>query len=347
MDVWGMNLGVVFTILFRLRIGVRWRLSKVKIKKGRVMMKERTNISLAMVLFLAFLVGYLTLSGNPSSAAAWEPTGTVRFIAIGGPGSGVDGQMRNFALGFTESGIIKSHIQVENWAGAAGAVAFAKIGADYKGAENMVISVSASTVASSIANTWEVTPMQTTPIAAVVTDWSVMVCNAGDKEHDTLEKIAAKLKKDPKSVKFGGNIAPDADYLVFAMLLKEIGVDINEANYVIYDGGGPMIPALMGGHIDVALSGGTEFSGPIEAGQLTGVAVASKGRLKDGALSNTPTFIEQGYNIEFGAWRAIFAPADVSPEMVAYWRKACEELVKTDAFKKICKNMDWEINFVG
>jgi putative tricarboxylic transport membrane protein len=117
------------------------------------------------------------------------------------------------------------------------------------------------------------------------------------------------MKKDPGSVKWGGGSRGSTEHIAAAMLAREVGVDAAKINYVPFRGGGEAVAAILGGNVTVGGSGYSEFQQYIESGKMRAIAVTSPKRLKG---INIPTMIEQGYNIDIGNWRGVYAPAGLT-----------------------------------
>ena len=113
------------------------------------------------------------------------------------------------------------------------------------------------------------------------------------------------------------------------MLAREVGVDAAKINYVPFRGGGEAVAAILGGNVTVGGSGYSEFQQYIESGKMRPIAVTSPKRLKG---INIPTMIEQGYSIDIGNWRGVYAPAGLTDAQ----RKAL-----TDMVLKATKSKSW------
>ena len=307
-------------------------------------MKKRI-LALLMVGVLSVLTftacGSESATSNGETTDGWTPDGPITMVAAASPGGGYDTSARNFAQALNETGIVDESIKVVNETGGGGQLAFTNFGINKTGDNHSLIAASTATITIGVANHWEVDYTNFTPLGKLVVDALSMVTASGNEEFDTIEEITAALQKDPKSIKFGAAPPPDPDYIGFMLYLQSIGVDIADIEYVVYEGGGEIIPALMGGHIDVGLSGVSEFGSAVTSGQVTPVAVAAEERL-GGAYADTPTFIEEGVDLVYGNWRGIWGPKDMDPEAVAYYQEAIKQLAESDEWAEICENMQWE-----
>lgn len=294
---------------------------------------------IAFVLLLSMVFGVVSANAETK----WEPKGVVTIIAAAAPGSGFDTSARNIAKVLNETGIVKPSIKVLNQPGGSGAVATSQYNQRYGKSGETLMVVSVATIAQAIANDWEVTYKDFTHLAALVTDYEVVVCNKGNEKYDTIEKIIEALKADPKSVKIGGGNPPDPDYIGMVMLLQEVGVDTGSIEYAVYDGGGELIPALMGNHIDVAFSTASEWSAAVEAGQLHPVVVFSPERM-GGVFAEVPTLLESGIDVVFGNWRGVWGGKDMPEEAITFWRNALKQMSETEQWAEACNNLQWTPN---
>jgi putative tricarboxylic transport membrane protein len=167
-----------------------------------------------------------------------------------------------------------------------------------------------------------------TPIARLTSEYNVFVVPA-NSPLKTMKDVVDQLKKDPGSVKWGGGSRGSTEHIAAAMLAREVGVDAAKINYVPFRGGGEAVAAILGGNVTVGGSGYSEFQQYIETGKMRPIAVTSGKRLKG---INIPTMIEQGYNIEIGNWRGVYAPAGLS---------VAQRKNLTDMVLKATKSKSW------
>ena len=92
-------------------------------------------------------------------------------------------------------------------------------------------------------------------------------------------------------------------------LAQAVGIDAKKVNFVSYDGGGDLLPAILGNKLGFGASGVGEFLDQIEAGEVRVLATSGEERL-DGV--DAPTLKESGIDLVFTNWRGIVAPPDIS-----------------------------------
>jgi putative tricarboxylic transport membrane protein len=167
-----------------------------------------------------------------------------------------------------------------------------------------------------------------TPIARLTSEYNVFVVPA-NSPLKTMKDVVEQMKKDPGSVKWGGGSRGSTEHIAAAMLAREVGVDATKINYVPFRGGGEAVAAILGGNVTVGGSGYSEFQQYIETGKMRPIAVTSPKRLKG---INIPTMIEQGYNVDIGNWRGVYAPAGLT---------AAQRKELTDMVLKATKSKSW------
>lgn len=148
-----------------------------------------------------------------------------------------------------------------------------------------------------------------------------------ESPYKTLEEFLAYAKKNPKAATVGGSGSFSANHLETLRMERESGVQVT---YVPHTGTGPVIPALLGGHLTAAM--GYSMLGVQYKDQLRVLAVAADERVE--SLPDAPTFKEQGYDIVGGAFRGVAAPKGTPPEIVAKLANAFSETNKIIAEKQ-------------
>jgi len=75
------------------------------------------------------------------------------------------------------------------------------------------------------------------------------------------------------------------------------------------------------------------------------IGVAAPQRL-GGPLAGAATWKEQGIDLVYGNWRAIFAPKGLSPAQVAFWENALRRMAETAEWKADLEKNYWTEDFV-
>ena len=258
----------------------------------------------------------------PSLAAA-----NIKMMIPANPGGGWDSTGRALGKALQESGVASS-VTYENKGGAAGIIGLAQYANATKGDGNSLMVMGAVMLGGIITGKPPVSLDKVTPIARLTSEYNVFVVPA-NSPLKTMKDVVDQLKKDPGSVKWGGGSRGSTEHIAAAMLAREVGVDAAKINYVPFRGGGEAVAAILGGNVTVGGSGYSEFQQYIETGKMRPIAVTSGKRLKG---INIPTMIEQGYNVEIGNWRGVYAPAGLT---------AAQRKDLTDMVLKATKSKSW------
>jgi putative tricarboxylic transport membrane protein len=243
------------------------------------------------------------------------------------PGGGWDTTGRALGKALQDAGVASS-VTYENKGGAAGIIGLAQYANATKGDGNSLMVMGAVMLGGIITGKPPVSLDKVTPIARLTSEYNVFVVPA-NSPLKTMKDVVEQMKKDPGSVKWGGGSRGSTEHIAAAMLAREVGVDATKINYVPFRGGGEAVAAILGGNVTVGGSGYSEFQQYIETGKMRPIAVTSPKRLKG---IDIPTMIEQGYNIDIGNWRGVYAPAGLT----AAQRKAL-----TDMVLKATKSKSW------
>lgn len=111
-----------------------------------------------------------------------------------------------------------------------------------------------------------------------------------------------------------------------------------------YKSGGEALPALLGGHVDMASLSLSTLGSQIKAGKLRGLAIASKARHPD--FPNIPTTAEVGHGyVCLLIWTGAFAPAGVPQSVLDVLIPTIEKAFKhpdvVDRAKKVGFTMEY------
>jgi putative tricarboxylic transport membrane protein len=274
-----------------------------------------------------FIKSVLALAAGSSLSLPSLAAANVKMMIPANPGGGWDATGRALGKALQDAGVASS-VTYENKGGAAGIIGLAQYANATKGDGNSLMVMGAVMLGGIITGKPPVSLDKVTPIARLTSEYNVFVVPA-NSPLKTMKDVVEQMKKDPGSVKWAGGSRGSTEHIAAAMLAREVGVDATKVNYVPFRGGGEAVAAILGGNVTVGGSGYSEFQQYIETGKMRPIAVTSAKRLKG---IDIPTMIEQGYNIDIGNWRGVYAPAGLT----AAQRKAL-----TDMVLKATKSKSW------
>ncbi len=137
--------------------------------------------------------------------------------------------------------------------------------------------------------------------------------------------MIADAKARPGQITVGASLGSTSHFFP-AMVEKAAGVKFR---YVPYDGTGPRMNALLGGHIDLAESNLTQ-KGKVDAGQMKFLALAWDSRSPE--IPNLPTLRELGIDLSYAVNRGLVVPKGTPEAVMAKLEGACASAAKDPGF---------------
>ena len=281
-------------------------------------------IGLALAVTSMAACGVTDKSASDSGAQITD----LRIMVPNSPGGGYDVTARTAAK-VLENDDITSGTEVFNLEGAGGTVGLARTVND-KGNGDLLMLMGLGVVGASYTNKSEATLGETTPIAQLIEEYGAVMVPK-DSPFKTIDDLVKAWKADPGSLSVGGGSSPGGpDHLLPMQLAQAVGVEPKDVPYVSYDGGGDLLPALLGDKIDFATSGAGEFKDQIANGDIRVLATSGEQRTEG---IDAPTLKEAGIDLVFTNWRGVVAPPGITDAQR-------QRLI--DAFTKLHETQEWK-----
>ncbi|VFR41121.1 Tricarboxylate transport protein TctC [plant metagenome] len=148
------------------------------------------------------------------------------------------------------------------------------------------------------------------PVAALAEGGLMLVVPASSPWKTARDLVEASRRK-PGDVTFTSSGALGITHLLAEAFAREAGV---KWTHIPFQGSGPAITALLGGHVQMASTAIAPAQAHLQAGTLRALAVFGDQRLK--AYPDVPTLRELGYRIGSPTLYGIAAPKGTPPEVV-------------------------------
>jgi tripartite-type tricarboxylate transporter receptor subunit TctC len=146
----------------------------------------------------------------------------------------------------------------------------------------------------------------------------------------TLNDLLDAARAKPGSITMG-SLGPGTPFDIGLAWLKQLAkVDIT---FVPFNGNGPSINALLGGHVTSTYNSYSSVNSQLKAGTLRALAAASKTRIPP--LPDVPTVAESGFkDYEVAPWFGVYAPAKTPKETVTQYADWLSAALKAPEIKE-------------
>lgn len=295
-------------------------------------MKTTKVFHVMLGVFIGVFIVLITSAPSLMYAADF-PDRDITLIVTYAPGGGTDMVCRGLAMVAEEN--LKVRILVKNVPSPSGIVGFQE-GVNAKPDGYTLIGHS---------NEWFMAPMlgqgkftfnDVTPlmlISVTYAGWHVR----SDAPWNSLKDWVDWAKKNPGKGKVASLAPGHIWWFAPAALMDKEKLDFT---IVPYPGGGPSIPALMGGHVDVASCSLNEVLAQVKAGNIKVLGTASLARNQ---YYPFPTFREQGFDVVAGAIIGYSLPNGVPEERRNFLHNVFKKAMESQKFKDYMAKGGFEI----
>ncbi len=275
-------------------------------------------------------------SSAGDSADTSKPLADLRIMVPNSAGGGYDITARTAAK-VMESGEITDGTEVFNLEGAGGTVGLART-VNEKGNADLTMLMGLGVVGASYTNKSEATLTQTTPIVKLIEEYGAVMVPK-DSKFKTITDLVDAWKADPRSLSVGGGSSPGGpDHLFPMQLAQAVGIDPKQVRFVSYDGGGDLLPALLGNKIDFATSGVGEFKDQIANGDLRVLATSGEQAVEG---VDAPALQDEDIDLVFTNWRGVVAPPGITDAERDRLIGVFEEMHETQEWKDALEANSW------
>jgi tripartite-type tricarboxylate transporter receptor subunit TctC len=295
-------------------------------------------------LLKSLLLGMVMLSLGTTPAPAQDfPTKPITFIVPFPPGGAVDFTARPVASALER--VWKQPMVVSNRPGASGGVGMiAGANARPDGYTLFFTHPSISTIPAADA-IFDRPPSfdksQFMPLARIMADPLIVVVRA-DSPWKTFEDFVAAARQAPGTLAYASSGAYGAIHVPSEMLAHAAGIKLK---HVAYTGGGPMMTALLGGHVQMILFSPAVVAPQIKSGELR--PLLNTGAKRVAILPDVRTVYDLGYKeAEFYLWCGLFGPAKLPPRIVEKIRAGVAQAVRDPEFMKHMQNAGLPVEYL-
>lgn len=159
-----------------------------------------------------------------------------------------------------------------------------------------------------------------------------------DAPYDTVEEFVEYTKDNKVTV---GSAGPgDIWHLAAVGFGQEADIDFD---HVTYDGSAPAVTAVVNGEIDMTPTSIPEAAPQVEDGPLK--FIASMGEDRHYQFPDVPTLIEEGYDWNLSAWRALVTPADTEQATIDTLHEIFSQTYEDEEFQSFMEKNGFNLAY--
>ena len=277
----------------------------------------KKNIILTVLVFLLAATAVFAQGGKEADDGQFHIKGNVDFYVSSSSGGGSDIITRTITDIASKNGIVDAPFIVYNQPDGNGQISRRTV-STARNADSTLLCFSSGDLTAMIQNG-----------GLTLDDFRPLVI----LKYSSFEEIMEAVKNGQK-INIGGTMSDER--VVFNMLCEELGTK-DSFTYITYGSASESIAALLGNHVDIAISKPAAANQYVIAGDIIPVLALSTTRFST-PFDAAPTLSELGYNdVEYPMWRGVIGAKNMSDEAVAFW---------ADAFKKVSETEEWQKNYL-
>jgi tripartite-type tricarboxylate transporter receptor subunit TctC len=178
------------------------------------------------------------------------------------------------------------------------------------------------------------------PLSLIVADPLIVVVLA-DSPWKTFEDFAAAARKAPGTLVYASSGPYGAIHVPCEMVAHAAGIKLK---HISYTGGGPMLTALLGGHVQMTALSPAQLAPHIKSGKLR--PLLNTGAKRVAILPDVPTVLELGYkDAEFYLWCGLFGPATLPGPIADKVRAGVAKVAHDPDFLKQMQNAGLPVEY--
>jgi tripartite-type tricarboxylate transporter receptor subunit TctC len=157
-----------------------------------------------------------------------------------------------------------------------------------------------------------------------------------------LADVVQEAKKKPGDIKFGSPAPGSIQHLAVEMLNEKANIDLA---HVPFQGAGPGVTALLGGHIDLYAGNPLESYEHVQTKKFRAIGIFDRKRSPE--YPEVPTIAEQGYDLVVTVWFGIAAPKKTPPYIIQKVHDAFKKGMGDEKFVSKMSQMKQAISYLG
>jgi tripartite-type tricarboxylate transporter receptor subunit TctC len=288
--------------------------------------------------FLHLAAGAAALSSAPRIAwAQTYPARPVRLIVAFAPGGVTDTFARLMGQKLSER--LGQQFFVENITGATGNIGTGQAAKAAPDGYTLLFAFSSYVVNPTLFNKIPYDPYKDfEPVTLAVASTTVVTIHPSVPAK-TVKDLVALIKANPGKYSYASAGAGTQAHLAGEQFRLSLGLDLV---HVPFNGGGPAIAAVVGGHTPIGFSSPAASIPQIKEGNVRALAITSKTRSQ--ILPDVPTMTEAGYpEIEGDSWVGVLAPAGTPKDIISLLHREIVRIIALPDMKARLAELGYDL----
>lgn len=181
---------------------------------------------------------------------------------------------------------------------------------------------------------------QFTPVARLSAEPLLIVVHPS-RPWKSVADLVAEAKRRPGDIAYGSSGLYTSLHLQMEAFAAASGVTLK---HVPYNGAGPALVALQGGHLDALATGPGPVLGKIKTGALRALATSGDKRIAE--LADVPTLRELGFDLEYYQQVGIVARKETPAAALKVLRDATRQAVRDPEFEAAMTNAGTTVSYL-
>lgn len=278
------------------------------------------------VIFLALICTIVAFPVFAQAKTETFPSRQITIVVQANPGGSSDLNCRTIAPGIQEA--LGVPVAVENRPGAGGGIGIS-YGAAAPADGYTITHLPLDIAQLKPAGNAEVTPNDFRFLARTAYHPAAIAVRA-DSKYKTFKEFVADVSARPGQVTLGNSGTGAVWHLAASQFEQVTGVKFN---HIPFEGAGPSITALMGGHVDAICASAAEVRSQVQSGDLRLLVVFSDDRFQ--LFPKVPTAKELGYDVSVLVWLAFGVPKDTPDDIFNILLEAVRKSYNSELYQKM------------
>lgn len=178
------------------------------------------------------------------------------------------------------------------------------------------------------------------PVANVFFDPMILYVRS-ESPYRSLKDLVADARKSPGKQKWGAATPGSVEHMIVHNAQKTAGIRVVP---VTFEGGGDLLVAVLGGHVELGIGEPGEVESQVQAGKVRVLCSFTERRLEG---RDWPTAKDEGVDIVVTKFRGLLGPRGMPKAVVQAWETAIEKVLESPGYQAYYRSVNLVPAFMG